>query len=87
MSVDKAKGQSRAAVAADVTAGFMDFHFDHVDGPFTALVQVRTAAGVLVAWDGAVVVSPLIGKRVRVDNTGAVDFAATDVVNVLVAGA
>jgi hypothetical protein len=72
---------SRAAVAGEVTAGVMHFVF-----PFqvtSAIAHVRTAAGIPVAHVGACTVS---GNRVTVDNTGATDFAATDVVSVVATG-
>lgn len=67
----------RAAVAQDVALDHMLFNF-----PFTVgavLVQIRTTAGALKTWDGAVTFS---GKRVTVTNGGASDWAATDVVAV-----
>lgn len=76
----KTKGQTHAVVPADVAAGSVDFFFDHIDGPISAIVQVRTAAGVLKAHDGAVTI---LDKKVTVDNAGAVDFADTDVITVV----
>lgn len=71
---------SKAASAQEVAIGNMHFMF-----PFAvaaAIVNVRTAAGIPVAWVGATTIS---GARVTVDNTGATDWAATDVVTVLAA--
>lgn len=69
---------SRAANATEVALDHMLFNF-----PFTVsayLVQIRTSAGALKAWDGAATAS---GKRVTVTNGGSSDWAATDVVVVL----
>lgn len=68
--------QLHTANAADVTATEIVFQFDYVN-PAYALVAVYTAAGAVKAWDGAATIS---GNTVTVDNTGAVDFADTDVV-------
>lgn len=77
--LNKVVAKSHVVTAADVTAGTIDFDF-HYTLPVHCLVQVQTAAGVVKAWDGAVAVS---GNRVTVDNTGAADWAATDVVIVM----
>lgn len=68
--------QAHVATAADVTATEINFQFDYAN-PAYAIVLVRTAAGAVKAWDGAITIA---GNVVTVDNTGAVDFAATDVV-------
>jgi hypothetical protein len=68
----------RAAVAQDVTLDAMHFYFDFT--PTAVLVQIRTAAGALKTWDGAVTIS---GRRVTVGNGGASDWAATDTVTVI----
>jgi len=71
----------RAAVAAEVTEGNAYFFL-----PFTvvsAIGFVRTAAGVSKAWDGAV---SFTGNRVKLDNAGATDWAATDVLFCLASG-
>lgn len=68
---------SRAAAAGDVTAGIMAFSFGR---PVAAAeVLVRTTAGARKSHDGAVTID---GEVVIVDNSGAADFAATDVVSV-----
>lgn len=70
--------QSRAVVTGEVTAGIMTFPLN-----FTAtkvLVNVKTSAGVVKAWVGAVTIS---SRNVIVDNTGATDFAATDIVTIV----
>ena len=71
---------SRAAIAGEVTDGFMTFGFG--GDVSTVLVQVRTAAGVVKAWDGAIVIS---GRAVRLSNAGSVDWASTDIVTLSVA--
>ena len=71
----------RAAIAAEVTEGNAYFFL-----PFTVLAAiafVRTAAGVNKAWDGAV---SFTGNRVKLDNTGATDWAAGDVLFCLASG-
>jgi hypothetical protein len=69
--------QARAANAQEVALGTAHFWF-----PFTVAsvqVQVRTAAGVAKAWDGAVTIN---GQRVTLDNAGATDWAAGDILTV-----
>ncbi len=78
----KAKGLSHVVTGQNVTDGSIDMYVGHIDGPTTAIVQVRTAAGAAVAWDGVVTVG---GGKVTVDNSGATDWAATNVIHVIVA--
>jgi len=78
MSVFSAEIKEHVATAADVTATTIDFSFPYQVGAVS--VSVRTTAGVAKAWDGAVAVA---GSVVTVDNTGTVDWAATDVVTVV----
>lgn len=71
----------RAAIAAEVTEGSAYFFL-----PFTvvsAMAFVRTAAGVSKAWDGAV---SFTANRVKLDNAGATDWAAGDVLFCLASG-
>jgi len=71
----------RAAIAAEVTEGNAYFFL-----PFTvvaAIAFVRTSAGVTKAWDGAV---SFTGIRVKLDNAGATDWAAGDVLFCLASG-
>jgi len=71
----------RAAIAAEVTEGNAYFFL-----PFTvvsAICFVRTSAGVTKAWDGAV---SFTGNRVKMDNAGSTDWAATDVLFCLASG-
>ena len=72
----KSPKQMHTVTAADVTATEILFQFDYLN-PAYVLVSVYTAAGAVKAWDGAATIS---GNTVTVDNTGATDFAATDVV-------
>lgn len=68
----------RAANATEVALDHMLFFF-----PFTPaglIVQVRTSAGALKTWDGAITAS---SGLVTVTNGGSSDWAATDVVTVL----
>ncbi len=66
--------QQRAANAQEVAIGSAHFWF-----PFTVAAcqaSVRTSAGVAKTWDGAVAIS---GQRVTMDNAGASDWAAGDI--------
>jgi hypothetical protein len=69
--------QARAANAQEVALGTAHFWF-----PFTVAAvqaQIRTSAGVAKTWDGAVTIN---GQRVTLDNAGASDWAAGDVLTV-----
>ena len=71
----------RAAIATEVTEGNAYFFL-----PFpvvSAMAFVRTAAGVSKAWDGAV---SFTANRVKLDNAGATDWAAGDVLFCLASG-
>jgi hypothetical protein len=70
----------RAANAQDVALGSMHFVFPF--NPSIAFPQLRTSAGVFKAWDGAVTIT---GNRVTLNNAGSSDWAATDVMHLLVA--
>ncbi len=70
---------NRAATSAEVTSGFMSFGFGA--DVASAIVQIRTAAGVVKAWDGAITLS---GRAVRLSNAGSVDWANTDIVSLSV---
>jgi hypothetical protein len=69
---------NRAAITQEVTLGNM--HFVLGFAPVSVIVQVTSSAGAKKAWDGAVTIS---GKRVIVDNSGATDWAAGDIVTLL----
>lgn len=77
----KVKGTRHVVTAADVTATTIDIKVSDLIGAVqSAQVTVRTAAGVVKAWDGAVALG--VDGVVTVDNTGAVDWAATDTIDV-----
>jgi len=80
MEIGKCHGVRHVATAADVAAGVITLNADF-SAPLGAIVVVRSAAGVLKAWDGAIVIGS--SGRVNIDNTGAVDFADTDTVDVV----
>jgi hypothetical protein len=80
MQVGKCHGVRHTVTAADVAAGKVILNADF-SAPLGAIVVVRTAAGALVAWDGAIVIGT--SGRVNIDNTGAVDFADTDTLDVV----
>ena len=67
--------------ANEVTAGLMAIPLDKV--PTEAIVKVRDASGGIKAWDGVVSIDAT-NKLVKLDNSGTVDWTATDKVNVLV---
>lgn len=70
--------QQRAATATEVALDHALFNF-----PFTVggvLVQIRTSAGALKTWDGAITTS---GRKVTVTNGGSSDWAAGDLICVL----
>lgn len=69
--------QSRAVVAAEVTAGLFAMAFN--GAVQSAAVQVRTAAGAVKAFDG---VTRINGRLVSIDLSGSTDLAATDVVTI-----
>jgi hypothetical protein len=71
---------SRAAVAGEVTQAVMAFALGRT--PSSVIAQVRTAAGVVKAWDGVLAID---GEVVTLDNAGTTDWAATDVVTILAA--
>jgi len=80
MEMGKCLGIRHTVTAADVTAGSVGFNVDSAQAT-GALATVRTAAGVLKAWDGLITVT---GDLVTVDNTGAVDWVATDTIDVVI---
>ena len=80
MEMGKCLGKNIVCTAADVSAGSISFPVDsaQVTG---AMAVLRDAAGALKAWDGAITTD---GDTVTLDNSGAVDFADTDVFVVIV---
>jgi hypothetical protein len=69
---------SRVPSATEVAVESMAFPFSFE--PSAVLVQIRTSAGVIKAWDGAVVVSD---NLVTLNSSGTTDIAADDVVTVI----
>ena len=80
MQIGKCHGARHTASAADVAAGNVKFNADF-SAPLGAIVVVRSAAGALKAWDGAIIIGT--SGRVTVDNSGAVDFADTDTIDII----
>jgi len=77
----KCKGREHLVTSADVSAGAIVLNFANETSGGGAVVQVRTAAGVTKAWDGAVSVSN--SGAVTINNAGSVDWVDTDVVTVI----
>jgi len=75
----KVKAIRITAVAADVSAGSIALTTP-VISPVGAIVTVRDAAGALKAWDGAIIIT---AAGVTIDNTGLVDWIATDTLDIL----
>lgn len=80
MEMGKCLGKRITVVAADVTAGSILVPVDSAQAS-GAIVVVRDAAGALKAWDGVITVT---GDLVTIDNAGAVDWIATDTVDVVI---
>lgn len=74
----KARSTSRVPTATEVTLQTMHFAFGF--NPASAIVQVRSSAGVLTAFDGSIVIT---GNRVSVNSAGATDIGANDIVSVI----
>lgn len=70
---------ARVANATEAALETMHFHFPFT--PLAAVVQVRTTAGAMKAFDGAVTIT---AGRVTVASSGVTDVAATDIVTVVV---
>lgn len=69
--------QARAANATEVALGVMRFAFPF--NPVSAIVQVRTSAGVPKAWGG---LTNFAGDRIDLANTGSTDWAVSDIATV-----
>lgn len=80
MEMGKCLGIRHAVIPANVTAGLVGFNTDS-SAALGAIVVVRTAAGVLKAWDGVIVVGT---DRITVDNSGSVDWADTDTIDIVI---
>lgn len=78
METTKTAGLRHVVSAADVTATTITIGTNgkQLSG---AVVSVRTAAGVVSAWDGALVIN---SESLVLDNTGSVDWAATDTIDI-----
>lgn len=73
--------QARVPLAQEVTLGLMHFMFDFPPSFVNIMIIVTATPGVALAWDGAVTI---VGNRVTLDNTGSVDWAATNKVFITV---
>ncbi len=76
----KCKGLRHAVTAQNVTDTTIVFSSGIQGALKGAIVTVRTSAGVLVAWDGGITI---VENRVTVDNAGAVDWSATDTIDLV----
>ena len=79
MEIGKCKGVRRPVTADDVTATTITLNSD-TQAITGAIAVLRDAAGAVKAWDGAITVT---ADTVTLDNTGATDFADTDVFDVV----
>lgn len=70
---------TRQPNAQEVTLG--NLHILLSFAPKAFLIQVRGSDGILKAWNG-VASQPNAGKRITLDNSGNVDWAATDTITV-----
>jgi len=80
MEMGRTQGLRITVSAADVTAGSIAIQAQDL-APTGATAAVRTAAGVVKAWDGVLLVA---GNTVTVDNSGAVDWADTDTIDIVI---
>jgi len=80
MEMGKCLGLRHVVTAGNVSDAVIAFNTDS-SAATGALVTVRTAAGVLVAWDGVITVGSDV---VSIDNTGGVDWAATDTIDIVI---
>lgn len=80
MEMGRCQGIRHIVDAADVTAGSIAIQGQDL-APTGATAAVRTAAGVVKAWDGALLV---VKNTVTVDNSGAVDWVATDTIDIVI---
>lgn len=80
MEIGKCLGIRRVANAADVVAGSIFFNTDS-SAATGALVTVRSAAGVLKAWDGVITIGADV---VEIDNSGGVDWVDTDTIDIVI---
>ena len=80
MEMGRCQGIRRTVNAADVTAGSIAIQGQDL-APTGATAVVRTAAGGLKAWDGLLLV---VANTVTLDNSGAVDWADTDTIDIVI---
>lgn len=69
---------SRVPTATEVT--LQTFHFPLNFNPTAVTLQIRTSAGVIRAWDGAITIAANV---VSISSSGSTDIAASDVVTIL----
>ena len=72
---------ARTPTAVEVGVGQLRAKFGFEPSAF--IVAVRDTNGDVKAWDGAASVDPDDARTILIDNTGAVDWAATDTVTIL----
>ena len=77
----KLVAQYRVPNAVEVALGTMYFAFDFVPVVVYVAVVVTATPGIALAWDGAVTI---VGNKVLLDNAGSVDWAATNMVMLIV---
>jgi len=80
MEFGRCQGVRHIVTAGDVTATTIVIQAQDL-APTGATAVVRTAAGGLKAWDGGLVMG---ANSVTLDNLGAVDWAATDTIDVVI---
>ncbi len=80
MEQGKVHNIHHVVTAGDVTAGLINVGSDML-APQGAIVGCRDAAGALKSWGGTITVASGI---VTLTNTGTVDFAATDVLDIAI---
>ena len=75
--------QTRVPTATEVALDHLHVAFDFTPTILVVLVGPTATPGALKIWDGAWTIS---GGLVTIDNSGSVDFAATDTVTVIAIG-
>lgn len=73
----------RVPTATEVTLGDMQFQFDFQPVSVDVKIVMTATPGVAIAWDGAITI---VANRVKIDNTGATDWATTNTVIVRARG-
>ena len=73
---------ARVATATEVTIGNLHIALDFV--PVTVIVQIRhTSTGVVLAWDGDVLITGGANPYITINNDGGADWDADDTIHVL----